>query len=132
MRNTRQKDIILQAVKAHGCHPSAEELYALLKPEHPRLSLATVYRNLNQFAELGELRRISISGEPMRFDGQMETHTHAICERCGCIIDLFDDEFAKQLHAHIQKVQENSFFKVQSAELLYQGLCEDCAALESL
>ena len=68
MRQTKQKRYIMEAFQNYHGHPTAEELYAVLSPKHPRLSLATVYRNLNQFADKGMINRVIIPNGPTRFD----------------------------------------------------------------
>ena len=63
MKNTRQKEIILDAVSHLKDHPTADEIYLYLKKDYPKLSLATVYRNLNQFVTDGRIRRVSVPGD---------------------------------------------------------------------
>ena len=80
-RFSHQRERIYQAVRDSGEHPTAEMVYQSLKPEMPRLSLGTVYRNLHQMAQEGRLTEIQ--GAVVRFDGCTAPHTHLRCLRCG-------------------------------------------------
>ena len=82
----------MEAFQNYHGHPTAEELYAVLSPKHPRLSLATVYRNLNQFADKGMINRVIIPNGPTRFDSILDFHYHAICEECGELFDIDSPE----------------------------------------
>ena len=52
---SKQRELILKAVLENRVHPTADAVFSFLKPDHPELSLATVYRNLNQLAKNGLL-----------------------------------------------------------------------------
>jgi len=108
-------------------HPTADAVYARLKPLHPSLSLATVYRNLNQLAEAGSLRRVDSISECARFDGTLEPHGHFVCTRCGRIEDVLPDcegEICRALGAERGKLH------VSSVEVVIRGLCSSCARQE--
>ena len=121
MKNTRQKEIILDAVKHLENHPTADEIYLYLKKVHPRLSLATVYRNLNQFATEGRIRKVSVPGDSDRFDAVMETHEHFYCESCGLIHDVQIPGLEAQLLNHPS-------MKITDYKLMLFGECENCRA----
>ncbi len=121
MKNTRQKEIILDAVKHLENHPTADEIYLYLKKVHPRLSLATVYRNLNQFATEGRIRKVSVPGDSDRFDAVMETHEHFYCESCGLIHDVQIPGLEAQLLNHPS-------MKITDYKLMLFGECELCRA----
>ena len=65
MNYSRQREMILEAVARTKEHPTAETVYQSLKVQHPRLSLATVYRNLNQLCEAGTLKRLRLTDSPL-------------------------------------------------------------------
>jgi len=67
-RNTIQKGLVLSAVRSLKDHATAEEVYENIKKEYPNIGKGTVYRNLGILAEEGEIRRISLPGEPDRYD----------------------------------------------------------------
>lgn len=124
MRQTRQKQLILDACLTYQGHPSAEDLYAILKPEHPRLSLATVYRNLNRFADQGLIGRVELPSGPTRFDHTATPHHHAVCEHCGALVDI-DAPNRAELEAAIQRMGP---LKVTRYNLILYGICPDCQA----
>lgn len=64
-RFSHQRERIYQAVRDSREHPTAEMVYQSLKPEMPRLSLGTVYRNLHQMAQEGRLTEIPGSCGPL-------------------------------------------------------------------
>lgn len=120
MKQTRQKTMIYEAVINRCDHPSAEDIYNELKPEHPSLSLATVYRNLNTFALKGMIRKIAVPNAQDRFDGCMEAHEHAICSHCGKIVNVANTVAKKPRSLRV------SDFKVQEIHMLIYGVCKDC------
>ena len=85
-RNTRQRQLVLEAVHRLR-HPDAEEVYSEVAREHPHVSKATVYRNLNLLAQQGDIRKVETAEGAARFDGCTETHYHFRCRLCGKIED---------------------------------------------
>ena len=122
MKRTKQMEMILDGVSAIPCHPSADELYARLKGEHPQLSLATVYRNLNRFAEQGIVRRLTIPGGGDRFDGDTSVHHHFLCEQCGRVTDLP----GSALPSLEGEIKDLAGFEVTGYQLMIYGRCEEC------
>ena len=88
MRTNKQREAILAAVYEMKNHPTADEVYDKLKKDNPRLSLGTVYRNLNVFAQNGDIRRLSIPGAGDRFDFRMDKHEHLLCSKCHRVFDV--------------------------------------------
>lgn len=78
MRYSHQRELILREVLGRKDHPTAEQICTSLRAECPRLSLGTVYRDLNTLVEIGKIRRVSIPGEADRFDGEV-----ACTSTCG-------------------------------------------------
>lgn len=122
-RTTKQKTLILSAVFASRAHPTAEQVYDKLKGEMPGLSLGTVYRNLNRMAELGQIRRLSVTGSPDRFDGDLTPHHHICCSACGAFSDYFNisDESALD-----ELISSRTGFEIQRHETVFYGLCPEC------
>lgn len=126
MRQTKQKDIIMKALYEIPGHPTAEMLYAALKKDHPNLSLATVYRNLNQFASDGIVQKLEFPSEPARFDIHANDHPHAICRSCGSIFDVPADTLSPVTTYIAQVISEDLEFEVETLEILATGLCPAC------
>lgn len=118
MKHTKQKQIILDAVNDLKYHPTADEIYLHLKKDYPRLSLATVYRNLNTYAEEGKVRKVSIPGDSERFDFELSNHEHFYCEMCNKLHDV-------QLNLD-DVMHKISPFKVSMYKLVIYGTCDNC------
>jgi len=123
VKHTKQKEIILDAVYNLKYHPTADEIYLHLKKDHPRLSLATVYRNLNIYAEEGKVRKVSIPGDSERFDFNLSNHEHFYCEKCNKVYDV-------QLNLN-DVVSKISPFTVSFYKLMLFGTCETCVSTQS-
>lgn len=122
-RNSKKRQAIYDALRATKEHPSAEQLYTMVKPDYPDLSLGTIYRNLSVLEQDGLVIDVGqVSGEA-RYDACMDDHAHFICSKCGAVIDL--DLNADSVPAYA--VVENSLGShVDSYSLSYRGLCKNC------
>jgi Fur family peroxide stress response transcriptional regulator len=90
-KHSRKRDVILEVIRSTGSHPTAAWVYDKVKRQVPDLSLATVYRNITQFREEGEVISVGVKNGEECFDGRVEPHPHFVCEVCGDILDLTDD-----------------------------------------
>ncbi len=122
-RHSRKRDAILTALRETDCHPSAEWLYRTLKPEHPDLSMGTVYRNLNQFLQQGVIQSVGVVRGQERFDAVTAPHSHFVCRRCGAVLDLPDVCLEENLD---QTVSEQFGLAVDRHELTFHGTCPLC------
>jgi len=89
-RNTRQRKLILEELQKLQSHPTAPALYEIVRRRLPKISLGTVYRNLELLAEAGTIRALESCSSEKRFDGNIAPHEHVRCIRCGRVDDLFD------------------------------------------
>ena len=87
-KNSKKRQVILEALAATTAHPTAQELYQQLKPDYPDLSLGTVYRNLSLFSEQGDVMSVGVFRGQERFDARTEPHAHLHCVQCGRVIDV--------------------------------------------
>ena len=122
MNYSRQREMILEAVARTKEHPTAETVYQSLTVQHPRLSLATVYRNLNQLCEAGTLKRLRLTDSPDRFDYNTEPHCHLCCSGCGRVIDL--EAVSLDWNALLAQPTD---CRIESCEVSFYGLCGHCA-----
>lgn len=122
MRYSKQRENIKNGLEKFCIHPTAEELYLNLKPHNPNLSLATVYRNLNQLAESGDIKKIEGLSGQVHYDHNVEEHFHVICTNCNKIMDLPCD-MAISLRNVLKNQKE---FEIISYDILVKGLCSDC------
>lgn len=123
MRYSRKREIIKEAVYQNRIHPTADEVYEIVRRTNPEISLGTIYRNLNLLAEQGELRKLSMAGGPDRFDGTLEPHQHTQCVKCGKVEDFEFD--LSQLKA---AVKEQTEIDPQICFINVSGICCDCAS----
>jgi Fur family peroxide stress response transcriptional regulator len=121
-RHSRQRELILRILKGTAIHPTAEWLYFQAKRKMPRLSLGTVYRNLNHLSQNGAIKKYSFGTPFEHFDGNISPHQHFVCEGCGRIYDLCLD-LEKELKAKAKKVRG---FKVEKVEVEFHGVCPGC------
>ena len=99
VKYSRQREAIRNRLAGRLDHPTAETLYAELKNDYPNLSLATVYRNLKQMAENGEIGSFSTESAT-RYDPNTMPHSHFFCKKCGCVLDIDEDGAAVARMAH--------------------------------
>lgn len=116
MRNTKQNSLIFNIINNSYSHLDAYNIYELCKKEIPNISLGTVYRNLASLVNNHKIMRIKIDGI-YRYDKNIR-HSHFICHKCGCIIDIFDDGFKD-----IKTIDGNI---VDDYEIKYKGICKKC------
>lgn len=122
MNYSRQREVILQTLKSNVVHPTAEYLYAILKEKEPNISLATLYRNLNQLAKNDIIKKIDGLEPSSHFDHNTHEHYHFICEKCKRVYDISAD-VAPDV---IRKTEENTGFLVKKHDIVFSGLCKDC------
>ncbi len=124
-RMTRQRKVILQVLqKDVTTHPSADEVYDIVRRDLPRISLGTVYRNLEILCELGEIQKLEFGGAHKRFDGNPHAHYHVRCALCDRV-DNVDLDPVKQIEADINSATD---YKIIGHRLEFIGLCPDCDA----
>lgn len=123
-RYSKNRQGIIGCLSKTKSHPTAEWVYAQLKPDFPKLSLATVYRNLAQLKEDGLVRSIGTVGGQERFDGDITPHTHIICIKCGRVADLTDTPNSSEL---TEAAAAATDYTVLSCDIRFYGVCPDCA-----
>ena len=120
-RNTVQRQLILNAVKELDIHASAEQVFEYVARKHPSISKATVYRNLRQMAESGELLNIGCFYGVAHYDHHCHEHYHFICENCRRVFDV-DGKFSEM----IDKIETADQFDIKYCHVSFSGLCRDC------
>jgi Fur family ferric uptake transcriptional regulator len=123
LSNTTQRRVIIDELAKHKGHPSADELYFVIRKKLPQISLATVYRNLELLAEAGLINKIELTGKQKRFDGIMDQHLHIRCPDCEAIENILPDEMDeidKTLSELVRKLKGEKY------RLEIEGLCPRC------
>ena len=121
LRMTNQREMILRELKKSKKHLTADELYERVKKFMPRISLATVYRNLEILSDVKMIRKLEISGRQKRFDSELEDHDHIYCVQCHRIENLDIGETGVNLAAVDMKG-----YAVTGRRLEVTGLCPKC------
>ena len=115
MRETKQRNLILEIINNSTVHLIAEDIYKLAREKIPNISLGTVYRNLNFLLDQGSIRKIKINSID-HVDNVKKFHNHFICTKCNTIYDVFEKE----------SITNNTCGKVMSYEIIYKGICNKC------
>ena len=123
MKITKQKEAILAAVLNMRNHPTAGEIYDKLRGVLKHISLGTVYRNLNLFAQIGKVRKISIPGSCERFDHRLERHDHLLCKKCDRVLDV---------DAEVEIKLRDPGAVMDDYTLFVHGVCSKCSGQWSL
>ena len=121
LRMTNQREMILRELKKSKGHLSADELYERVKKSMPRISLATVYRNLEILSDVGLIRKLEISGRQKRFDSELAEHDHIFCVECHRIENLAIDKSNVDVPA-----SETKGYTITGRRLEVTGLCPRC------
>lgn len=122
LRITKQRQIILDELCSVTSHPTADDLYQMVRKKLPRISLGTVYRNLETLAALGLIQKLEVGGTQKRFDGRPNTHYHVRCSRCGRVDDL---DIPPDLNIE-KEASKHTLFTIVRHRLEFTGLCPDC------
>ena len=121
-RNTRQRQVILDELRKLTSHPTAADLYGIVRRHLPRISLGTVYRNLELLAQMDLIQKLQISGSEARFDGNPARHCHIRCVRCNQVGDLQEvaydpgGSYPREMDGH----------EVLGCRLEFFGVCPKC------
>ena len=84
---TDNAKIILDVINSSDEHLTAEQIFFILKEQSHKMVLPTVYNNLNTLYREGLIRKVTIEGQPDRYDKNIK-HDHLICQKCGKISDF--------------------------------------------
>lgn len=126
LRMTHQREIILHELKKSNMHPTADELYERIKKKLPRISLATVYRNLEILSEAGLINKLEISGRQKRFDWNPEQHNHIYCTRCQRVDNI---PFSEASAPGTDSIP-NQEYKITGWRIEFLGICPACQSKE--
>lgn len=115
---------VLAELRAAGCHPTATDLFATVRAQHPRIGLATVYRALARLEAAGLAVEVARDAQGRHYDARTDPHDHAACTVCGGLIDVerpaisLPDAYLAAARAHGHEVR--------GFEIRYYGRCAAC------
>jgi Fur family transcriptional regulator, ferric uptake regulator len=127
-RNTQQRKVILEELQKLHTHPTAAALYSIVRNRLPKISLGTVYRNLEMLHRLGIIQKMEFGGGEARYDGTPDYHDHVRCVDCGRV----DDVSSPPLALSGGGCNDLGGYKILGHRLEYFGLCCDCQAGEKV
>jgi Fe2+ or Zn2+ uptake regulation protein len=119
---TSQRKAVLDALKDFNGHPSAEEVYLVVKKRNPKVALGTVYQALSVLEEIGLIEAKRWSESPVRYDLNTEPHYDIRCTQCDEVAEIPGVEFED----FATRVRDNTPYMVTNASLVLEGICPDC------
>ena len=122
LKMTRQRRIILEELKKTDSHPSADDIYERVRARLPRISLGTVYRNLQLLADRDMIQKLDLGGRQSRFDGTVENHYHMRCLNCGKV----EDVAVNPLESIQKDIEGLTDYRIVGHRLEFIGYCPRC------
>ncbi|MGO5211114.1 Fur family transcriptional regulator [Parafannyhessea sp. LCP21S3_E6] len=120
-RNTRQRQLVLDAVRELDDHPTADEVYLRVREKDGHVSRGTVYRNLHVLVESGDIISVKVSGGE-RFDRRSDCHAHLVCTECGSVTDVP----APDVEDAQRQVERTWGYVDVHASTIFYGICPSC------
>jgi Fur family ferric uptake transcriptional regulator len=122
LRKTPQREIIREILNEKNIHPTADEVFRIVRERLPRISLGTIYRNLELMSEQGLIKVTGQGGIQRRYEGNMKEHYHLKCVSCGRL----EDAPVETISFPDDSLREKSDFKILGHNLEFLGLCPEC------
>jgi Fur family transcriptional regulator, stress-responsive regulator len=122
-RLSPQRRVVAEVLVGPNVHLTAEEVHGRAGALLPEISRATVYNTLNELVAMGEVREVSVTDGPKRYDPNARVaHHHLVCARCQRIRDV-------PAPAHLDPLGDDELegYVVTDVEIVYRGFCPDCA-----
>jgi Fur family ferric uptake transcriptional regulator len=127
IRLTKQRRLVLDELRKMHTHPTADELYQHVRKLMPRISLGTVYRNLELLSRSGLIRKLELGGSQMHFDGHLGRHSHIRCVCCGRVDDIDIDRKATACDAEL--LERTGYTSIER-RVDFTGVCPACRGRE--
>ncbi len=124
MKYSKQREIILEYLRSVKTHPTAETIYEEVRKKDKKISLGTVYRNLDKLSDMGLIQRIKMANQKDRFDGDVSCHYHGKCIKCNNVIDIFlKENIDLSIDEH---VKNETNINVVSHDIIFNVICPNC------
>jgi Fur family ferric uptake transcriptional regulator len=124
---TRQRMVILELLRQHDIHPTADALYEMVRQQVPNISLGTVYRNLEILTALGEIQTLELSGSQKHYDGNPSKHYHIRCVVC----DRVENAPLAPMSRLEDEIYGATVYTIIGHRLEFMGLCPECSKNEA-
>ena len=125
-RNTKQRELVLEAVRNRRDHPTADEIFADVRERDGKISRGTVYRNLSVLSELGEIEHVKVPSAD-RFDLRLDRHYHMVCLRCGKVTDAP----IPYRRGCDEEAEDATGFRIERHRTIFEGVCPECLKEEA-
>lgn len=126
IRLTTQRQIILEELSKVKSHPTANELYDMVRKRLPRIGLGTVYRNLELMAENGLILKLEVGGTQKRFDATTDAHYHIRCTSCSKV----DDIKMPVIMNLVREAAGSTSYDILGHHVEFSGTCPSCQKKE--
>ena len=120
---TPQRQRVFEVLENNREHPTAEAIWDRVRGGMPGISLKTVYQTLHELTELGEIQVLDLGTGYARFDPNLDTHHHLVCDECGRVQDLYADYTDVRVPRGAGRG-----YRISSTEITFRGQCPECAA----
>lgn len=120
-RETKQRQLVLNAVRARCDHPSAEQICDDVHSTNTHISRGTVYRNLNLLCEEGEISHVRVPGAD-RYDLRTDPHDHIFCLKCKKVCDA---PYPYKPDPD-EEIEKRSGYRIIRHLLVFEGICAQC------
>ena len=120
-RNSKQRQMILDAVMTRCDHPTADQIYLDVRAKDDKISRGTVYRNLGILSEKDEITNVKVPSAD-RYDSRLDRHYHIFCTGCGKVFDAP----LKYREQYDEQIEKEPGFKINRHRLIFEGLCTEC------
>ncbi len=121
-KRSKQKEVILEVLKNTKAHPDADSIYAEVRKEIPKISLATVYRNLAKMVDDGVIQKLDVDSVTVHYDADMSVHYHMVCRGCGKIDDIPSGDFVE----YVERIQKEYDGEILAHSVVFYGFCKQC------
>ena len=128
LKVTPQRIAVYNMLLGTTAHPNAEMIYKTLEPTNPTMSLATVYKTLDFFKQLGLVQELNVGESSSRYDAVVRCHPHTVCRICGKVDDLHMDELTEVA----RKLVPDLDFDVECEQLILYGMSGKITAKKSI
>ncbi len=127
-RYSEARMLVWEILNGEDGHLSADEIYAKAIKKYPGIGIATVYRALDLFLSLGEVRRLDVGDGKARYEviKSEDEHLHLICRNCGRVIEMVDKRFSEEMAVLFAKVEKRYGFYPEGKGLSIYGSCKKC------
>ena len=122
---TKQREVVLDVIREADSHLTANEVFSEAKSKLPTISFATVYNSLRYLKDAGHIAEIAFGNGASRFDRMTHRHDHAICSKCGKLVDI-EMELPGDI---VERAAKYSNFRPESIEFTLRGVCPECVEI---